>query len=126
MKLPRQEDIEIYVRDCAVEELEGWIESSFSPLGRPDRFGDTLVYPSSLGPVTLTNVGGPFVGIWFATPRSPWATDVDCARQAATELKRVVRCDPGRHSPEVDPQSDVFLEIDDGVERLVEWHDEDD
>jgi hypothetical protein len=121
--LERQLEIEIYVRDCSNEQLIAWIESAIGPLGQPEHAREAVVYPSLFGPVILTpgTDGGPFVSIWFNTPQSPWATDVDCGRQAARELGCIVRCSPGRSLPEIDPASPVFLEIERGAERLVVW-----
>src|SRR5207248_4042795 len=94
--LKRQSDIEVYVRDCPMERLGAWLQSVFGPLEAPVEAGDAVVYTGSTGPVVVTPgiEGGPFVGVWFNTPLSPWATDVDCARQAARELGCTVRCCP--------------------------------
>jgi hypothetical protein len=121
--LERQLEIAIFVRDCPNERLIAWIESAIGPLGEPEPAGEAVVYPSLLGPVILTAgiEGGLFVSIWFNTPQSPWATDVDCGRQAARELGCTVRCSPGENFPEVHPASPVFLEIECGAERLVVW-----
>jgi hypothetical protein len=119
----RQLVIEIYVRHCPKEQLIAWIESAIGPLGQSEHAGEAAVYPSLLGPVIITPgiEGGPFVSIWFNTSHSPWATDVDCGRQAAREMGCPVRCSPGQNFPEVHPASPVFLEIESGAERLVIW-----
>jgi hypothetical protein len=81
------------------------------------------LYPSLLGIVIVTpNIqDGPFVGVEFNMPHIPWATAVDCGRQAARELGCVVRCEPGQYFPEVDPLSDAVLEIDGDTERIINW-----
>jgi hypothetical protein len=122
--LEPQPEIEIYLRDCPAERLVAWLESVVGPLGRDEAASSALVYPSSIGPVVVRPQieGGPFVAVWFNGPNSPWATDVDCARQAARELECVVRCCPGRHFPEVPWwASDRFLEIAGGTEQIVTW-----
>ncbi len=122
--MERQPDIEIYVRGCSTERLVAWLESVVGPLGPLEAAGAAIVYPSRIGPVVLTPriKGGPFVSVWFNSPNTPWATDVDCARQVARELCCVVRCDPGLHFPEAPLwASDQFLDIADGVEKIVTW-----
>ena len=122
--MERQPEIEVYLRDCPTERLVAWLRAVIGPLEDPVEAGAAIVYPSAIGAVVVTPCieDGPFVGVWFNTNRSPWTTDVDCARQAARELVCTVRCDPGQHFPEV-PRwvSDVFLEISGVVEKLVEW-----
>ena len=122
--MERQPDIDIYVRDCPIERLITWLESVVGPLASAEDAGAATVYPSRIGPVIVTPgiEDGPFVGVWFNSPNSPWATDVDCARQVAWELGCVVRCCPGEHFPEVPWwASDQFLEIVGGVEQIVTW-----
>lgn len=80
------------------------------------------MYASQIGKVIITPVEErEFMGVWFNTPHSPWATDVDCAREAARYLMCVVRCDPERHFNVIPSMSDTFLEIEGDVERLVDW-----
>lgn len=122
--MKRQPEIEVYLRDCPTERLVAWLRAVIGPLEDPVEAGAAIVYPSAIGAVVVTPCieDGPFVGVWFNTNRSPWTTDVDCARQAARELVCTVRCDPGQHYPDVPGWvSDVFLEISGGVEKLVEW-----
>src|SRR5262249_42408595 len=81
-------EIEIYVCDYPAERLIAWLESIVGPLAPVKPAGTAMVYPSSIGPVVVRPQieGGAFVGVWFNSPNSPWATDADCARQAAKEL----------------------------------------
>jgi hypothetical protein len=120
--LDRQPGIEIYLRDCPLERLAEWLRTAVGPLEEAIPMGDAVVYPSTIGPVVVTpDVGESLVSVWFNTPRSPWNTDAECARQAADELKCTVRCDPGPHFAEVPPAPTIFLEISGGNERLTEW-----
>lgn len=119
--MERQKEIEIYIRGCPDRRLLAWIESRIGHLDQPESAGDARVYASRIGPVIVTAIGGAFTGVWFNTANSPWATDIDCAREAARYLMCVVRCDPGRHFNDVPERSDTFLEIEGDVERLVDW-----
>lgn len=51
-----------------------------------------------------------------------WGSDVEFARFLASSTGRSVRCDPGAAFPEVSPYSDTFLQIENGIESLVEWY----
>jgi hypothetical protein len=120
--LDRQPEIEIYLHNCPLERLVAWLRTVVGPLEEAMPRGNAVVYPSAVGPVVVTtDAGGSFVGVWFNTPRSPWNTDVECARQAANELKCTVRCDPGPHFADASSLSAIFLEISGGNERLTEW-----
>ena len=118
-----QLDIEIYVRDCAIEKLLAWARSRLGRLDPPESVdGAVTVYPSLTGRLVVTSgIEDDFISLWFNTPTSPWDTDVDCARDAARELGCTVRCDPGSHFPEAGRQSSIFLEIVGGRERPILW-----
>jgi len=120
--LRQQTDLEIYV-NCEMARLIAWLNGVAGPLEKTESLGETIIYSSSVGPIVVTPATEeePFTSVWLNTPASLWTTDVDFGRQAARELRCVVRCDPGQHDPEVHPLSDVFLEIDGDGERLIYW-----
>lgn len=75
------------------------------------------------GPVKLLitpNVQDGYIGVWLRGS-SRWRSDVEFARFLSTRLGCRARCDPGAAYPDVDPRSDVFLDISDGNEKLVVW-----
>ena len=118
-----QSNVEIFIRDCSVNRAVVWVQSIVGPLVGPVDCGVAIAYHSNEGSVIFTPEmnGGPLLSVWFNTPARPWATDVDCARAAAHDLNCVVLCDPGKAFPEIHPLADVFLEISNGFERLLEW-----
>lgn len=122
--MERQPEIEIYLRDCPSERLLSWLDSKIGQLGQAEEAGAAAIYQTTSGAIVVTpNVeDGPFVGVWFNLPDTPWRSDVECARQAARELGCVVRCCPGREFPAVPAWAqDVFLEIAEATERPVNW-----
>lgn len=122
--MKRQTDVEVFLRECALERAAAWVQSVSGPVSGPLDCGDAVAYHPAEGAVVLTpNVDGGLMSVWFNTPCRPWDTDVECGRAAALALGCTVLCDPGQHYPEVDPLSDVFLEVADGSERLIliEW-----
>lgn len=125
--MKRQPNIEIYVAGCTPKRIEDWLAAVVGPLSESrEQLGTAMLLTSAVGPIILTpDIGeAGFTSIYFGTPDSPWPTDVDCARQAAIELRATVCCDPGEHFPEVDPLSDLFLELNSaGEEKIILWYD---
>ena len=121
--MKRQPDIEIYLKDCPMDKLIVWLTSLFGNLEPPVEAGNSTVFHSAIGPVIITAQleDGEFFSVWFNTPNSPWATDMECARQASYDLKCLVRCCSGQYFSEVPAESDIFLEIEKEVESLTVW-----
>lgn len=116
-------DIEIFVCDCSIAELRGWLSTVIGLLSDFEEAGEALICRSGDVGLIITPAieNGPFTSIWFSGIGTPWLTHVECARQAAQQLHVRVRCDPGDEFPEVHLYSDVVLEIQNGTERLIEW-----
>lgn len=116
-------EIEIFVRDCAERRLLEWAGTKLGPLSGPHDDGTLISYDSPRGPVAVIYdiEGGPFLGLWFNTPRTPWERDVDCAREAARDLGCTVRCKPESPPLEGHAERDMFVEISGSSERLVAW-----
>jgi len=118
------QDIEIYIREPSIKRLLGWLKSE---LGRVDECPpnqgqkNVQVYravdtePAIPIIIQLSVEGGPFVGVWFDSDKTPWQSDIECARAAFTAFGLPVMCDPG---PEHDNQDD-FYRIDAHGEQLV-------
>jgi hypothetical protein len=114
--MERQSDIEIYVQGCSESRILDWVVSSVGLLRRAYDGEGRTIYAGLVGLVVITQEveDGPFTSVWFNTPHTRWATDVECGRAAAAELGCVVRCSPGAEFPD-----DTFLEIAGSSERLV-------
>ena len=113
-------DIGIYI-NSPMEQVVKWISSVVGLLNEDTRIGnDVFIYSCSFGKVIVTsNDEDSFVEVSFHTP-GIWKTGAECARQAARELRCKVHCDPGADYPEVNPHSDVMLEIDATTEPIEE------
>ena len=122
--MKRQKDIEIYIKNCPDEALFAWLESIAGNIKIASDEGDEpTFYDCAFGRFVITKntlEDESFTSITFCSPERPWATDVECGRDAANALGYLVRCDPGEHYPEVDPHSETLLEIDGKTEKLVD------
>jgi len=121
--MKRQSDIEIYVKGCPNDVLVAWIEKIFGKLKRVPDTSYMIIYDSEVCRIIITPSDYSFTSVNFCSAETPWATHVDCGRQAVRDLNCIVHCDPGQNFPEVDPLSDIFLEISADGERLVELED---
>ena len=119
--MKREKELAIHV-SCPLEQLIAWLNVLVGPLDESARVAETIFYQSSVGPVVVICVEDhAFIDVCFRTRNSPWVTSVDLGRQAARELGCAVRCEPGHYYPEVDPLSNVWLEINGDQERLISW-----
>ncbi len=118
--MKRQSDINIYVKGCSVDALVQWLDGVIGKLERLPDTGELVIYTGKIGPVIFTEMNDSSLEIWFNTSKTPWASDVDCGRQAVRELNCIVICEPSQqYFPEVHPLSETFLQIDEDGERSI-------
>ncbi|WP_208858057.1 hypothetical protein [Halomonas aestuarii] len=120
-------DIEIYLASGDVARLDAWLQEAIgaeplTPAGKRQwrtrgRRGEAEV------PVLLVEKAADgFASLWLDSPDTPWATDAECAREAAARLGCEVRCSLGGWQPGDDP--DRFLQVlPDGTEQPIDWPD---
>ena len=125
---PRHPDIEIYVKNCSLEQLEEWITTHCTGFER--RFNQGLIYEYSCtmdsAPVEVMIhqkvVGKAWTSVWFKSDRTPWAKDLDCALDAFAALATEVRCIAAGWSNGQDP--DEWWEISTGQPEKIQWRTE--
>ncbi|MEJ6656289.1 MAG: hypothetical protein QNL70_09815 [Pseudomonas sp.] len=95
----RQPDIEIYLKEDFLDELNGWLEQhvgrvELRPWAGTMRRG-TLHGETAIPLMIVRKAAGKWASIWFESEDTPWATDLDCARAVAAGINREVRCSIG-------------------------------
>ncbi|PRB76517.1 hypothetical protein [Pseudomonas sp. MYb185] len=95
----RQPDIEIYLKEDFLDELNGWLEQhvgrvDLGPWSGTTRRG-TLHGDAAIPLMIVRKAAGKWASIWFESEATPWATDLDCARAVAAGINREVRCSIG-------------------------------
>ncbi|SEM00632.1 hypothetical protein [Halomonas caseinilytica] len=120
-------DIEIYLANADLEALNAWLGHA---LGAPPlasagkhRWRTQAQHDGhAIAILLVVKAADGFASLWFDSPDTPWTTDSDCAREAASKLGCEVRCSLGGWQPGDDP--DRFLQVlPDGQEATIDWPD---
>ncbi len=121
----RHPDIEIYVKDCSVAEIEAWLTQIAESCNCTFSQGVTHEYKITLSghtiPVMLHEkvAGKAWSSVWFKSDKTPWTVDLDCARVASEQLGKQVRCIASGWQTGDDP--DEWWKIEKGDETLIQW-----
>ncbi|HIZ50517.1 MAG TPA: hypothetical protein IAA18_05490 [Candidatus Pseudomonas excrementavium] len=95
----RQPDIEIYLKEDFLDELSGWLEQQVGRIDLGSWSGTTrrgtLHGDAAIPLMIVRKAVGKWASVWFESDRTPWATDLDCARAVAAGINREVRCSVG-------------------------------
>jgi hypothetical protein len=94
----RHPDIEIYIRNCTLEQLEQWLAARCSGMTKLFSQGQIHEYRSQINgnriPILVHEkvIGCEWSSIWFKSSHTPWSRDLDCALEAAAALDTQIRC----------------------------------
>ena len=95
----RQPDIEIYLKEDFLNELNGWLEQHVGSLDLGPWAGTlrrgTLHGDTRIPLMIVRKAAGKWASICFESEHTPWSTDLDCARAVAAGTNREVRCSIG-------------------------------
>ncbi|RMF13001.1 MAG: hypothetical protein D6758_14035 [Gammaproteobacteria bacterium] len=117
-------DIEVYIRGISTRAIKEWVEQlSESPVDWSTR-GKTLLGTSTLGghsiPVhVIEEACEGYHCLWWESDKTPWKTDLDCAREVFKALGGTVRCSLGSWSGQ--PDDAGWMEISSDGERTIQW-----
>jgi len=120
----RHPDIEIYLAGINARRAQEWLETV---LGKPStsaargiqtqlRF-DTQHH--TIPVLVVEKAAGRYTSLWFDSPATPWATDLECAREARQFFQCEVRCIHSGWQEGDDP--DEWWSLTAEGERLIQW-----
>lgn len=121
MNSQRHPDIEIYLKNVTPEQVEHWLQQraeQFQKTGPQQyqvTFTDTPVAVALYDKVA----GKAWSSLWFKSAATPWATDLDCAREASQALGTQVRCSTGGWQEAEQPEP--WWKVEQGEETLIDW-----
>ncbi|WP_025732384.1 hypothetical protein [Carnimonas nigrificans] len=127
MNEERYPDIEVYLAPLNIRVLNEWLKQrlhvELTSAGKRQWAGTGLSEQKQPLPVLLMeSVADSFASLWIDSPDSPWARDIDLARDLNAALGVEVRCSLGGWHPGDAP--DRFFRIAcDGSEGVMEWPD---
>jgi hypothetical protein len=117
-----QSDIEIYVKNIAASAVEQWLQAMGwqTDASILNRTTTKIIASTSDKSFTVLAVSsGKFTSIWFQSDQTPWANDVDCAKQAWQHFGKEVRASQGGWLE--DNKDDRWWKLDDSGEALIDW-----
>ncbi|WP_156401294.1 hypothetical protein [Duganella sp. Root1480D1] len=114
-------DLEAYLAgpdpDPAIEAIAAVLGS----LTRVESGADYMaIYTSTNGALVVTPSEDGYFS-FYLRGCTLWNSDVEFGRFLSQTVSRKVRCDPTSTFPEINPYSDIFLEIENGSEAFVNW-----
>jgi len=122
-------DIEIYVMDISVESILNWISSYMNVTRSPKRQGGVIKLQGEIEPhiipITITPgaAGKKFISIIFDSGETPWASDIDCAREAYKYFATEIRCSAsGWVEEEKEDAPDLWWKINAEGEIKISWN----
>ncbi len=121
----RHPDIEVYIKTSSVTKILDWLAmrcDRITPVKTRGTshelnvfFGDTAV------PVLIEErvVGKAWVSLWFNSDETPWAQDINCAREISQALQTQTRCIVNGWQEGDEP--DEWWRVDKGTEEKIIW-----
>ncbi|WP_148253268.1 hypothetical protein [Aidingimonas lacisalsi] len=125
--MQRYPDIEIYLADISVDALNDWLSErldapALSRAGKRKWRTTGNLHGLTIPVLLIEQAADGFASLWFDSDATPWAKDIDCAREAVERFDCEVRCSLGSWQPGDDP--DRFIRVlPDGTEEEMDWPD---
>lgn len=123
----KQPDIEIYLLSCPNEKIIAWLENHFSILEQKQLNAEMLALTISDGTnkikvqILEQAAGKRFTSVWFDSNKTPWESDIDCARDAYKHLNCEIRCNAAGWQETGDEDPDQWWHINQYEEGLLIW-----
>ena len=126
----RHPDIEIYLKNCSQEQVLTWLKNQCQSVEVVKTSGSTLKlhlsFPMGDTQATLQQKvsGKAWSSLWFNTNNTPWPTDLECAKNAASKMQIQVRCFKERWSEEdavATEEEEQWWKIEHDSCELISW-----
>jgi hypothetical protein len=116
------EDLEIFVKAEDPAPILAFLCEKLGPLSVNLKISEShVIYTCGNVKIVINGeIQDNFIAVWLPATKI-WPSDYAFGCEIANALGLVVRCDPGCTYPSVSPFSDIFVELDNGQEKLVEW-----
>jgi hypothetical protein len=117
-----QSDIEIYIKNIAVSSVEQWLQGMgwHTEASILNRTTTKILANSSAKSFTILAVSsGKYTSVWFQSDQTPWANDLECARQAWQHFGKEIRASQGGWLEE--NKDDRWWQLDGTGENLIDW-----
>ena len=115
-------NLEVYLKDTSVGALVELLVSELNT-DAVKIYSDEIVEIFSFGDIRVTitlGVEDSYSSLYMVGSRI-WKSDLELAHFISKSLNTTVRCDPGNNYPKVNPHSDIFVEVYEDKESLVNW-----
>lgn len=126
MTEPRHPDIEVYIKNCSLEQILEWLNTRCDSCTSRKSVGGTHAYDVTLNGVDIPvmiherAVGKAWISIWFRSDATPWVKDLDCAEELSQTLKTQCRCIVSGWNEGDDP--DEWWRVENGEQERIQWH----
>jgi hypothetical protein len=117
-----QSDIEIYIKNIGAPAAEQWLQAmgwQTEALILNRTTTKIVVNTGDKSFTVLAVSSGKFTSVWFQSDQTPWASDLECARQAWQHFGKEVRSSQGGWQE--DNKDDRWWQLDDSGETLIDW-----
>lgn len=128
-----QPDIEIYIKNADLNEIQAWLGSHFDVVPEGD-ISDINIASPRTNEVELQRAGLPvplvitpqaagkaYLSVWFKSPKTPWQNDLECAQSALERFDTEVRCSAESWAEEEPEHSEKWWKLTRTSKDLVSW-----
>jgi hypothetical protein len=117
-----QSDIEIYIKNIPASSVEQWLQAMgwHTKASILNRTTTKIIANTDAKTLTILAVSsGKFTSVWFQSDQTPWANDLECARQAWQHFGKEIRASQGGWLE--DNKDDRWWQLNEAGETLVDW-----
>ncbi|MDX5298015.1 MAG: hypothetical protein LPK85_03590 [Gammaproteobacteria bacterium] len=126
--MARSPDIEIYIKDAVLDHIQNWLSQYFDglelrPMAHGHGWTGSALHDGMPIPISLFSeaAGKRYSCLVFDSNRTPWGSDLECARSAWQHLHTEIRCSTGGWQEGEDEEGGRWWRLDEQGEGQVNW-----